>query len=476
MYLRRFLFCVMLLLSITGFAQIGIGTTSPDASSLLDVNSTTQGILTPRMTTTQRLAISDPAEGLLVYDTDESAFYYYETGSWSQLKGAETRDNFVLVKSEADFPAVSGSAITLEENTYYEINGTIELSAPINLNGAYVSGLDANEDVLSYSGGVVFKGSKGGSIRNVTITGQKAFEIAGTAAETLLVQNTVIVNTTTSVGSISGLGLFFGNIVQFVGNANGITYSDIGNLLLNNQAWLSSNSGTYEKLTGAFSLVQKVSGFSTVNGSAIAFDVSANPTVSNGVLLSTVFSGTSSNPYVSRYTAGSYTGYNFTNNWTVNCPGIPVESDNAATGDINFSFPVGSGAITTFSTTGSSGRTKIQGTTASNNLFRFEKVGENRITYRGKKTRYFQINASVSYQASADLTLILYIAKNGTVLTDTKVYGRGASGFFVSDSGILALPIVGTVQLAPGDYIEIFGERFSGSGSISVVSANLAIK
>ena len=257
MYLRRFLFCVMFLLSITGFAQIGIGTTSPDASSLLDVNSTTQGMLTPRMTTTQRLAISDPAEGLLVYDTDESAFYYCETGSWSQLKGAETRNNYVLVKSQADLPTPSGATITLDENTYYEINGVIALTASIDLNGAYVSGLDATEDVLSFSGGVVFKGASGGSVRNVTITGSKAFEIAGTASESLLVQNTVIASTTTSVGSVSGIGLFFGNIVQFVNNANGITYSNIGNLLLNNQAWLSTNTGAYEKLTGSFSLESK---------------------------------------------------------------------------------------------------------------------------------------------------------------------------------------------------------------------------
>src|SRR5690606_16059175 len=279
---------------------------------------------------------------------------------------------------------------------------------------------------------------------------------------------------TTSVGSISGLGLYFGNIIQFINNTNGITYTNIGNLLLNNQAWLSTNNGTFEKFTGNFSLIEKASGFSTVPSGAIGLDVSTTGlAVANGVLNGTVFSGTGT--YINRYTTGSYTGYNFTNAWSVNCPGIPRESDDVATGDINFSAPVGSGDLTTFTGTGSSSRTKVAGTTTSNNLFRFEKVGNNRIVYKGAKKRYFQVNASVSYQATDDVTIILYIAKNGTVVSETKVYGRGATGFFVAQ-GILALPIVGTIELAQNEYIEIWAERFSGLGNMNTVSLNLTAR
>ncbi len=65
-------FCVVVLLLFNGviYAQVGIGTTSPDSSSILDVSSTAGGILAPRMTTAQRLAISNPSAGLMVYDTD----------------------------------------------------------------------------------------------------------------------------------------------------------------------------------------------------------------------------------------------------------------------------------------------------------------------------------------------------------------------------------------------------------------------
>ena len=67
------------------YAQVGIGTSTPDVSSILDLTSTTQGVLTPRMTSTQRAAIISPAQGLLVYDTDINSFYYYDNSSWNKL-------------------------------------------------------------------------------------------------------------------------------------------------------------------------------------------------------------------------------------------------------------------------------------------------------------------------------------------------------------------------------------------------------
>jgi len=64
------------------FSQIGIGTSTADAASVLDVTSTSKGVLYPRMTNTQMLAISSPANGLMVYNTDAGALYYYNGTSW----------------------------------------------------------------------------------------------------------------------------------------------------------------------------------------------------------------------------------------------------------------------------------------------------------------------------------------------------------------------------------------------------------
>jgi hypothetical protein len=51
------------------YAQVGIGTTAPDASSMLDINSTTQGFLMPRLTTIERDAVTLPATGLMIFNT-----------------------------------------------------------------------------------------------------------------------------------------------------------------------------------------------------------------------------------------------------------------------------------------------------------------------------------------------------------------------------------------------------------------------
>ena len=71
------------LLTATTYAQIGINNENPDASAALDITSTTGGLLVPRMTAAQRDAISSPAIGLMIYQTDGTAgFYYYNGSSW----------------------------------------------------------------------------------------------------------------------------------------------------------------------------------------------------------------------------------------------------------------------------------------------------------------------------------------------------------------------------------------------------------
>lgn len=479
---------LVLFFTLTTQAQVGIGNTNPDTSSMLDITSTSKGLLVPRMTSVQRLAITTPANSLLVYDTNLKSFYYYDlpTTSWIKINSSSNqRNNYKLVKSVADLApeltAGGGSKYLLQTNTLYEINGQITLAFPIDLNNAYVSGLDANEDIITKATGPIFQGSTGGSIRNVTLTGGgSAFDITG--GSSLLVQNTVIANFA-NVGTIANVGLYFGSIVQFVGNTTGITYTSIGNLLLNNQAWLDTNNGTFETFTGTFGLIEKVSGFSTVNGSDVALDVSSNPTVVDGVLQGTAFSGTTSAPsgYIKKYTAGSFTGFNFTKNWSVNSPGIPRESDDVATGNINLTASISSPVTTTLTGTGASSRKKLNGPTTSTNLFRFERSGNNRLIYKGNKKRFFQVNASLSFSTSFTTTplvttYVLYIAKgsgagSASVIPETKVYGR----LTTSTSEVIAIPIVGTIELDTDDFIEVWAERESGNGNIESASLNATI-
>ncbi len=80
------LFLLPLLIAATSMAQsVGIGTTSPNSSAMLDVSSTTKGLLLPRMTSAQRTAIASPANGLIVYDTDTKTVWYHNGSSWTNM-------------------------------------------------------------------------------------------------------------------------------------------------------------------------------------------------------------------------------------------------------------------------------------------------------------------------------------------------------------------------------------------------------
>lgn len=71
-------------LAIDSSGQVGIGT-SPDAAAALEVSSTTAGVLFPRMTTTQRDAISSPPDGLVIYNTSLSKLQVRAGGAWVSL-------------------------------------------------------------------------------------------------------------------------------------------------------------------------------------------------------------------------------------------------------------------------------------------------------------------------------------------------------------------------------------------------------
>jgi hypothetical protein len=65
---------------------VGIGTTAPDASALLHLNSTARGMLIPRMTDTQKRAIASPDIGTLVFQTDKiKGFYYFDGTYWQHI-------------------------------------------------------------------------------------------------------------------------------------------------------------------------------------------------------------------------------------------------------------------------------------------------------------------------------------------------------------------------------------------------------
>lgn len=77
-------------------AQMGVNATgdAPNASAMLDVNSTTKGLLPPRMTSAQKNAIANPADGLLVFDTNTQSYWFRQSGAWTELPKAGSTSNY----------------------------------------------------------------------------------------------------------------------------------------------------------------------------------------------------------------------------------------------------------------------------------------------------------------------------------------------------------------------------------------------
>ena len=168
--------------AITSTGSIGIGTSLPNASARLQIDSTTQGFLPPRMTSTQRNAIASPATGLIVYDTTLNDPFYFNGTAWTMLQ-----DTITLTTTG------SSGAATLVGTTLNIPNYGSALSGYLPLTGGTLTG-PLNGTSASFSANVGINSS--------------------TVNERLVVTQTT--NNTSSVGfyTSASTGTSFGPIIQ----------------------------------------------------------------------------------------------------------------------------------------------------------------------------------------------------------------------------------------------------------------------
>ncbi|MDB9755904.1 hypothetical protein OAB20_06430 [Winogradskyella sp.] len=134
-----FTFLAAVLLTASTYAQVGVGTTTPDASSALDITSTTKGLLIPRMTNAQREAISNPAAGLLVFVTDfnRGEFLFFNGIEWNNFSlGSSAKSTFGYDQY--------GNIKILPENVNSNKYDLVLISSLNNLNGSF----NINSNVL----------------------------------------------------------------------------------------------------------------------------------------------------------------------------------------------------------------------------------------------------------------------------------------------------------------------------------------
>lgn len=453
-------------IQLTAQVKIGDNPNTINANSMLELESTNKGFLPPRVAlnsyTSTTPMTATVAEGTLVYSdggTLPNGYYYWNSARWVMLRIG--RDNYVLVKSAADLPAPVAGVITLVNGIEYEINGTITLTTPINLNGCTVKGDDSSNDKLIYTGtGSMFTGDKTGNIRYLTMTAASGsiFNINALATnQNMLVQNCFFLGSS-SVGTITGVGgtVFFSTVAYF-SNTNGITFQNDNNVVLNNMLWDASNSNIYERFIGTFNVIQLLGGdrLTTSVNSATALHISGITSINAGSAKVIMFIGT-----------GTYVTGTFTNVWEVEAVGLNTQKDGVAGGNMYITLPV----ATTFASAGVP--VKALGTTASTNLYRMTHPTSNRLTYSGSKTRSFMISSSLSItQPSSNRYFSFYIAKNGVVIPESRQDVK-----VINSTDQVSLAISAWATLAPGDYVEVWVENQSATTSVTVQTLNLSME
>ena len=92
MKILKLLFTATLMIAIYYLSAQGVSInedgSAADGSAMLDVKSTDKGVLLPRMTTAEILAISTPANGLMVYNTSSNKPVYYNGTTWLNFDGS----------------------------------------------------------------------------------------------------------------------------------------------------------------------------------------------------------------------------------------------------------------------------------------------------------------------------------------------------------------------------------------------------
>jgi hypothetical protein len=79
--------CTLLVVSVSAQNNVGVGTTTPDLSAIMDISATDRGVLVPR---TDTLSITAPATGLLIYTPTDSAFWYFDGIYWRSAFGPQS--------------------------------------------------------------------------------------------------------------------------------------------------------------------------------------------------------------------------------------------------------------------------------------------------------------------------------------------------------------------------------------------------
>jgi hypothetical protein len=298
----------------------GVGTPSPDASSIFELKSVTQGMLMPRMTKAQRDAISIPADGLIIYQTNNTPGLYYYNAGWKAVTSAagasKSLSNLANVAINTDLIPATNGTLNLGSITKAWKNLYLSGSVFVNSKQTVASVSDINDNTLLGTGAGlnIISGKENIAIGNQTLN-QNQIGLGNIAIGwTSLFFNTASFNT--AVGNQSmfnntdgnsncsfGYQSLFSNTTTYRNNAFGYQslYSNTGGIGIfdgkNNNAFgykslYSNTSGGVNSAFGDEALSKNTSGVSNtaIGGLSLYSNSTADQNTAIGV--SSMYSNT----------------------------------------------------------------------------------------------------------------------------------------------------------------------------------------
>jgi len=269
----------------------GIGTTTPNASALLELNSSTQGLLISRMTKGQRDAIVSPATGLMIYQTNSTpGFYYYSGTSWTAV--TPKNNNWSLTGNAGTNPSINFIGTTDNQPLLFRLNNTQagKLDA---VNRNYYLGSGAGNSALvtgniAIGSGALYNNGNGSgcvavgdsALFNQTTDAGFGYYNTAVGSHALFFTNgakgffnvavgayALYNNTTSYANTATGYGALYTNIIGFNNTATG------------HHALYSNSEGNYNTSDGENNLFHNTTGsFNSSNG---AFALLLNTTGSS---------------------------------------------------------------------------------------------------------------------------------------------------------------------------------------------------
>jgi hypothetical protein len=137
--MKKIIIITILFAGLSATAQVGIGTNTPSANSVLDLTSTNKGILLPRVNDTS--VVSNPSAGLMIYNLNTKKPAFHNGTSWSSLASATSAGN-----GDSITYSISGPENPLFDNGVYSVTSVAISGAGID--HAFMS-ISKNQDINS---------------------------------------------------------------------------------------------------------------------------------------------------------------------------------------------------------------------------------------------------------------------------------------------------------------------------------------